>query len=150
MAVSDGRGPSMGLLTIAGGGGGGDGCGEARPCSLSLSLQSTPSSSPPGPDLALSAAARAWWRMRRWWRRHRFGQRGPGSGGRGPKSLLPVAVASSSLFLSLPISLPSSLFLSTISTMERKVQRQSSLPLSDRTTIPPSSLPWPMAHPSPP
>jgi hypothetical protein len=34
--------------------------------------------------------------------------------------------------------------------MESKAQRQSSLPLSDRTTIPPSSLPWPMAHSSPP
>jgi hypothetical protein len=55
-----------------------------------------------------------------------------------------------SLSLSLPISLPSLLFLSTISTMESKAQRQSSLPLSDRTTIPPSSLPWPMAHSSPP
>jgi hypothetical protein len=104
MAVSDGCGPSMGLSTIAGGGGDGDGCGEARPSSLSLSLQSTPTSSPPGPDL-LSSVARAWWRMRRWWRRHRSGQRGPGSGGRGPRSLFPVPVASSSLFLSLSISL---------------------------------------------
>jgi hypothetical protein len=95
----------------------------------------------------LSSVARAWWRMRRWWRRHRSGQRGPGSGGRGPRSLFPVPVASSSLFLSLSISLFLAHYFFPLFRQwkaRHNVSRPSLSPTGPPSHPPPCPGPWPI------